>query len=119
MASQAEEYRGNDPIEIYYDRYGGKSFHEQSHGESFLSLLQGALSADGIYILDEPEAALSPQRQLTLLIEILLQRIHPFFWLFQKQVFYHLIMEPLNPVIIPKHQFIKSLRCLLIIEIIS
>ena len=70
MASQAEEYRGNDPIEIYYDRYGGKSFHEHSHGESFLSLLQGALSADGIYILDEPEAALSPQRQLTLLIEI-------------------------------------------------
>lgn len=70
VASQAEEYRGNDPIEIYYDRYGGKSFHEQSHGESFLSLLQGALSADGIYILDEPEAALSPQRQLTLLIEI-------------------------------------------------
>src|SRR5262249_10394281 len=40
--------------------YGGKSLHEQSHGESFLSLMTNRFSA-GIYILDEPEAALSPQ----------------------------------------------------------
>mgnify|MGYP002709099156 CR=1 FL=1 len=44
--------------------------HERSHGESFLAIAQKYLKADGIYILDEPEAALSPQRQLTLLIEI-------------------------------------------------
>lgn len=46
--------------------YGGKSLHEQSHGESFLSLLVNRFE-QGIYILDEPEAALSPQRQLSFL----------------------------------------------------
>ena len=70
VASKAEEYRGNDPAEVYYAETGGRSFHEQSHGESFLSLVQGKFLPKGVYILDEPEAALSPQRQLTLLIEI-------------------------------------------------
>jgi predicted ATPase len=46
--------------------YGGKSLHQQSHGEAFLSLFQNRF-AGGIYLLDEPEAALSPQRQLALL----------------------------------------------------
>jgi predicted ATPase len=44
--------------------YGGKSLHAQSHGESFLSLFTNRFE-QGIYILDEPEAALSPQRQLS------------------------------------------------------
>ncbi len=46
--------------------YGGKSLHKQSHGESFLSLFSNRFE-QGIYILDEPEAALSPQRQLSFL----------------------------------------------------
>jgi predicted ATPase len=46
--------------------YGGKSLHEQSHGESFLSLFVNRFE-QGLYILDEPEAALSPQRQLSFL----------------------------------------------------
>src|SRR5262249_48441450 len=46
--------------------YGGKSLHAQSHGESFLSLFTNRFE-QGIYILDEPEAALSPQRQLSFL----------------------------------------------------
>jgi predicted ATPase len=46
--------------------YGGKSLHQQSHGESFLALFANRFK-QGIYILDEPEAALSPQRQLTFL----------------------------------------------------
>ena len=46
--------------------YGGKSLHAQSHGESFLSLFAHRFE-QGIYILDEPEAALSPQRQLSFL----------------------------------------------------
>lgn len=50
--------------------YGGKSLHHQSHGESFLSIVQNRFRGDGVYILDEPEAALSPQRQLTLLLYI-------------------------------------------------
>lgn len=46
--------------------YGGRSLHAQSHGESFLSLFSNRFE-QGLYILDEPEAALSPQRQLTFL----------------------------------------------------
>lgn len=47
--------------------YGGRSLHAQSHGEAFLSLLQHRFQGDGVYLLDEPEAALSPQRQLSVL----------------------------------------------------
>jgi predicted ATPase len=53
-----------------YAAYGGKSPHEQSHGESFLALVNHRFGADGLYLLDEPEAALSPQRQLALLVAI-------------------------------------------------
>jgi len=47
--------------------YGGNSLHAQSHGESFFSLMQNRLSGHGLYIFDEPEAALSPIRQMSLL----------------------------------------------------
>jgi len=47
--------------------YGGRSLHRQSHGEAFLALLQHRFQGDGLYLLDEPEAALSPQRQLSVL----------------------------------------------------
>ena len=50
--------------------YGGRSLHEQSHGESFLALMTERFSGQGMYILDEPEAALSPQRQLAILSRI-------------------------------------------------
>lgn len=49
------------------DSYGGVSLHEQSHGESFLALATHRFGGQGLYILDEPEAALSPKRQLSLL----------------------------------------------------
>ena len=49
------------------DSYGDRSLHEQSHGESFLSLFKHRFGPKGFYILDEPEAALSPQRQMALL----------------------------------------------------
>jgi len=51
--------------------YGGRSLHEQSHGESFLALMLHRFGGNGLYILDEPEAALSPARQLAVL-----RRIH-------------------------------------------
>lgn len=69
VASKAEDYRDTTPKEIYYRRYGGKSLHEQSHGESFLAYFQ-SFEKEGLYLMDEPEAALSPQRQLTLLLQI-------------------------------------------------
>jgi predicted ATPase len=50
--------------------YGGKSLHEQSHGESFFALFMNRLGGDGFYILDEPEAALSPSRQLSFLTRL-------------------------------------------------
>ena len=50
--------------------YGGVSLHNQSHGESFLSIVQNRFFGNGLYILDEPEAALSPSKLLTLLAEI-------------------------------------------------
>jgi predicted ATPase len=52
---------GGPPI---IDSYGGLSLHEQSHGESFFALLEHRFRGGGVYILDEPEAALSPNRQL-------------------------------------------------------
>jgi len=52
------------------DSYGGRSLHEQSHGESFLALVSNRFRGEGLYILDEPEAALSPQRQLAVLSRI-------------------------------------------------
>ncbi len=51
----------------FYAPYGGKSLHEQSHGESFLSLFRNRFGKQAIYLLDEPEAALSPARQLNLM----------------------------------------------------
>ena len=44
--------------------YGGRSLHEQSHGESFMALMKERFGGKGLYLLDEPEAALSPARQI-------------------------------------------------------
>jgi predicted ATPase len=44
--------------------YGGKSLHHQSHGESFFALFRNRFRANGLYLMDEPEAALSPKRQI-------------------------------------------------------
>lgn len=49
------------------DAYGARSLHEQSHGESLLALMIHRFRGQGLYILDEPEAALSPKRQLLIL----------------------------------------------------
>lgn len=55
---------GSQPI---IASYGGMSLHEQSHGESFMTLVMERFHGGGMYFLDEPEAALSPSRQLALL----------------------------------------------------
>jgi predicted ATPase len=57
----------DDPLRSY----GGRSLHEQSHGESFLAVMINRFGPDGFYLLDEPEAALSTQNCLTCL-----RRIH-------------------------------------------
>jgi predicted ATPase len=48
--------------------YDGRSLHSRSHGESFLALLEAKFRRNGLFLLDEPEAALSPQRQLAFLV---------------------------------------------------
>ena len=53
-----------------YEGELSERYHKKSHGESFLELTKNVLTSNGLYLLDEPEAALSPQRQLSLLIEI-------------------------------------------------
>lgn len=53
-----------------YFSYGGKSLHEQSHGESFFSLFLNRFDGHGLYLLDEPEAALSPTRQMAFLVRL-------------------------------------------------
>ncbi|WP_110111824.1 AAA family ATPase [Bacillus sp. CGMCC 1.16541] len=67
FASYLDQLQKEEPGFDVYGSYGGKSLHEQSHGESFLSLFTNRFNEKAIYLLDEPEAALSPARQLALL----------------------------------------------------
>lgn len=68
VASEIEaldnEFSFGPPI---IESYGGKSLHEQSHGESFFALLTNRFSRESLFILDEPEAALSPSRQMSMI----------------------------------------------------
>lgn len=66
VASEVDRL-AEDPTDPFLDAYGGRSLHAQSHGESFLSLMLNRFRGNGLYLLDEPEAALSPSRQMTLL----------------------------------------------------
>ena len=65
---EMDEAPSFDPPVI--EGYGGISLHHQSHGESFLAIVQNRFFGKGLYILDEPEAALSPMKQLTLMAEM-------------------------------------------------
>ncbi|WP_026907298.1 AAA family ATPase [Paucisalibacillus globulus] len=65
LATNIEELGGN-----IVDSYGGTSLHELSHGESFFATFIHRFGEDGLYILDEPEAALSPLRQISMLARI-------------------------------------------------
>ncbi len=61
---QLDQGGGGPPL---IDSYGGRSLHEQSHGESFFALLMHRFRGQGLYLLDEPEAALSPTRQMAMI----------------------------------------------------
>lgn len=66
FSTELERLVEEDGYDKLYKIYGG-NLHECSHGESFLKLFKNKFTGNGLYILDEPEAALSPQRQLSLL----------------------------------------------------
>lgn len=65
-ASYLEKEQVEQPQFDWFAEYGGKSLHSMSHGESFLTAMNHRFKK-GIFLLDEPEAALSPKRQLSLL----------------------------------------------------
>jgi predicted ATPase len=67
VASELEKIEAANPSPVPFRAYGGKSLHRQSHGESFLAVMKERLQGGGVYLFDEPEAALSPQRQLSVL----------------------------------------------------
>ena len=66
LASEVDRIAGEDHRML--DSYGGVSLHKQSHGESFMSLFTNRLRNKGLYIFDEPEAALSYINQLRFLV---------------------------------------------------
>lgn len=70
VATNIEEMDREGYGQKIIDSYGGKSLHEQSHGEAFFAAFMERFSGKGLYILDEPEAALSPIRQLSMLARI-------------------------------------------------
>lgn len=71
LASNIDELDGSPSFgNRVIDSYGGRSLHAQSHGESFLALIENRFGGNGLYLLDEPEAALSPSRLMTLLVRI-------------------------------------------------
>ncbi|MGI6221487.1 MAG: AAA family ATPase [Coriobacteriales bacterium] len=67
VASNIEELDKGAGGARVIDSYGGTSLHEQSHGESFMALARNRFGGKGLYILDEPEAALSPRRVMELM----------------------------------------------------
>jgi predicted ATPase len=74
-ASHLDRLDKNDPEDGFIappvlPSYGGQSLHTRSHGETFFTLLEHKFTRNGLFLLDEPEAALSPQRQLSFLILI-------------------------------------------------
>lgn len=71
VATTVDELEKEQPGLIRH--YGGRSLHRQSHGESFLALAANRFAGEGLYLLDEPEAALSPSGQLAFLRVLRLQ----------------------------------------------
>jgi predicted ATPase len=67
LATEIEKLDLHDVGPRSWASYGRKSLHEQSHGESFLTMFMNRFNGKGFYLLDEPEAALSPTRQLSLI----------------------------------------------------
>lgn len=70
LASYVEEIDSVGMYGSFMDQFGGTSLHKQSHGESFMNLIMYRFRGHGVYLLDEPEAALSPSRQMSMLVAL-------------------------------------------------
>lgn len=70
VASNIDKLDSDGGARKIINSYGGVSMHKMSHGESFLALVNNRFSGNSLFILDEPEAALSPTRLMSLIIRI-------------------------------------------------
>jgi predicted ATPase len=96
---------GGPPIIKYY---GGTSLHEQSHGESFFAVLMNRFTGSGLYLLDEPESALSPTRQMSLLSlmhqlcgrgsQFIIATHSPIIMAYPESTIYHFSADGIRPV---------------------
>jgi predicted ATPase len=96
---------GGRPI---IESYGGKSLHDQSHGESFFAVLMNRFRGSGLYLLDEPESALSPSRQMSLLTlmheqfrrgsQFIIATHSPIVMAYPESTIYHFSADGVRPV---------------------
>lgn len=70
LASNIDDLDEDGSSSRIINSYGGISLHKQSHGESFLNIMKNRFGGNGLYILDEPEAALSPMRMMDLIVRM-------------------------------------------------
>jgi predicted ATPase len=97
---------GSQPPIIKY--YGGTSLHEQSHGESFFAVLMNRFRGSGLYLLDEPESALSPTRQMSMLSlmrqlgnrgsQFIIATHSPIIMAYPESTIYHFSADGIRPV---------------------
>lgn len=115
-------------LSTYIDDLGGGShgpvpLHEQSHGEAFLTLLTTRLGGNGLYLFDEPEAALSPQRQLTFLVglhelvkagsQLIIATHSPIIMAYPNSLIYHFTTEGIAPIAYEETEHYKVTRAFL------
>ncbi len=92
----------------YLGLWGGKSLHEQSHGESFMATITNRLRGSGVYLFDEPEAALSPSRQLAALAafhalvnldsQLIIATHSPILMAYPEALIYHFSENGIKPI---------------------
>ena len=103
--------------------YGDVPLHQQSHGEAFLTLLTTRLGGNGLYLFDEPEAALSPQRQLTFLVglhdlvnagsQLIIATHSPIIMAYPNAIIYHFTTEGIVPIAYEDTEHYKVTRAFL------
>jgi predicted ATPase len=119
--ADADERPGRLPGR-FMGEYGGRSLHAQSHGESFMALALNRFRGQGLYILDEPEAALAPSRQLALLVlidqhvkqggsQFIIATHSPILMAYPNAIIYHLSPEGgISPIAYEDTEHVKVTR---------
>ncbi len=115
-------------LSSYVDDLGGGSYgpiplHQQSHGEAFLTILAERLGGNGLYLFDEPEAALSPQRQLTFLVglhelvqagsQLIIATHSPIIMAYPNATIYHFTQVGIEPIAYEDTEHYKVTRAFL------